>query len=149
MTLIYDPDVAMGVVSATIILVKGGVQQVQCSRIDFDKLDGVLAHPFLDNNWNWQLFVIEDPNGNPTGWERANGKITNGKSFFHYLSMDYYHKYHLKDNEWTNLTRQNWEPRPSLSRAERRIQRAIAAQKVPLELLIPHGTDSRRSLEFP
>jgi hypothetical protein len=110
MSPIYTTEDALMTVPAVVRLRNGGIQTIICSYLDFWKIDGMLVHPFLDNRWDWRLFVLEDPKGNRTDYERkSTGELTDGKSFHHYISPQYKQKLHFRNNEWTDLTRGNWE----------------------------------------
>lgn len=134
MSYIHDAGVvALSTVTVDVLLWNGDDALVECSLIDAPRIEGITIKPFLDNQFNYQVFVLKDNNGESTNYEKPNGKLVTGKSIFHFMGRYLKQNYHLKDNDWKNLTRQNWEPRPTLSPQERYIRRALAMSITPLE----------------
>jgi len=90
----------------------GEIHAVKCSAFDYEKINGATITVFMDENGLNRVFVKKKPDGTLTDYEKTNGHLTDGIGFFHYLDRykkGHWSKYHFTNNDWTDMTRGNWE----------------------------------------
>ena len=124
-------DAFSATVDATVLTRDGGSQAIKCVAGDREKLHGATVNAVkLEGDDFWRVFVLKKPNGELTSYTKSTGKDTDGMSLFHYIDSQYksvrWSRCHLKDNDWTNMTRSNWETAANarmMSPAERRYQK--------------------------